>query len=177
MEIKRLLALSDSHGHIAPLHTVLRWVNDNCAIDTAVFLGDGIHDLRRAAPGDFSCAWEMVRGNNDYDSSAPEAACLDFGGHRFFLCHGHRYALYRNYDTLIAAARNMNADAALFGHIHVPILENTGELLLINPGSISRPRSRIGATFAIINCLPEMPPDVHFWGVSSQGHIGEILVY
>ena len=47
MESKRLLALSDSHGHISALKTVLRWAGDNGVIDAAVFLGDGIQDLCR----------------------------------------------------------------------------------------------------------------------------------
>jgi putative phosphoesterase len=98
----------------------------------------------------------------------PESAVLDFCDHRFFLCHGHRYSLYRDYDTLIAAARNNGADAALFGHTHVPSLDNENGLLLINPGSVGRPRSNAGATFAVIECLPETPLKVEFFGIDPE---------
>lgn len=30
--------------------------------------------------------------------------------------------------------------AALFGHTHIPLVEAQGDVLLVNPGSLSRPR-------------------------------------
>ncbi|MDR0495688.1 MAG: YfcE family phosphodiesterase [Treponema sp.] len=175
MDTRRLLALSDTHGHISALETVLDWVKDNYTVDTVVFLGDGIDDLRRTPmTKHFPCEWVMVRGNNDFGFSLPETVCLDWRGHRFFACHGHRHALYRNNDTLVAAARGMEADVVLFGHAHVPSCENTRGILLVNPGSIGRPRSRIGASFAIIESLPEQALDVRFWGFGLRGEIKEI---
>jgi putative phosphoesterase len=177
MDTQRLLALSDTHGHISTLETVLKWVRDNYTIDTVAFLGDGIEDLRRTAmKAYFPGEWLIVRGNNDFEFSLPETACLDWCGHRFFACHGHRHALYRNNDTLVAAARGMEADIVLFGHAHVPSFENAQGILLVNPGSIGRPRSRIGASFAIIESLPEQALDVRFWGFGLRGDIKEITV-
>jgi putative phosphoesterase len=174
MGSQRLLVLSDTHGHNSFLEAVLRWACQD-TFDAAVFLGDGIEDLRRAAAlTGFSCEWKVVRGNNDYAVSVPEAAVVDFGGRRFFLCHGHRYTLYNGNDRLIAAARKMQADVALFGHTHVPSLENTPGLLLVNPGSIGRPRSDIGSTFAVISCPPGKPIDVRFWQIGPPGTILEL---
>ena len=174
MESQRLLVLSDTHGNSPFLEAVLRWARDD-TFDAAVFLGDGIEDLRRAtALTGFAGEWKMVRGNNDYMPSIPEADIVDCGGHRFFLCHGHRYTLYNGNDRLIAAARNMEADAALFGHTHVPSLENAPGLVLVNPGSIGRPRSDIGSTFAVINCPPGKPLDVRFWQIDPPGKVKEL---
>jgi putative phosphoesterase len=173
---KRLLVLSDTHGNIPALEAVLDWAfgkGGAGTIDTAVFLGDGLQDLHYVTRR-FSAEWIKVKGNNDYAPSVPEAAVFDFCGHRFFLCHGHRYNLYNGYNTLAAAARNAEAEAALFGHTHVPHLETAGGLLLINPGSIGRPRSSIGATFAVIGCAPGKPLDVQFRSVGPQGGISEI---
>jgi putative phosphoesterase len=176
-DVKRLLVLSDTHGHISVLETVLRWVKDNYIIDTVVFLGDGIQDLRRTPlTAYFSCEWVKVRGNNDFEFSLPETACLNWRGHRFFACHGHRHALYRNYDTLVAAAHGMEADVVLFGHAHVPSCENVHGILFINPGSIGRPRGRIGASFSIIESLPEARLNVRFWGFGLRGEIKEINI-
>jgi putative phosphoesterase len=176
MESQRLLVLSDTHGNSPFLEAVLRWAG-NDTFDAAVFLGDGIDDLRRAAARTgFSGEWHMVRGNNDYTSSVPEAAVVNCGGRRFFLCHGHRYALYSGNDRLIAAARKMEADVALFGHIHVPSIENEQGLLLVNPGSIGRPRSNIGSTFAVIDCPPGKPLNVRFWRIDPPGTIVEMNV-
>jgi putative phosphoesterase len=174
MGAQRLLVISDTHGNVPVLNTVLRWAS-GVAVDSAVFLGDGLNDISRAAAG-FSAEWRVVRGNNDYAFSVPESGIFDFGGKRFFLCHGHHYALYSGYHTLITAARGMKADVALFGHTHVPYREESGGILLINPGSIGRPRSIIGATFALIECTPEQQPTVQFWGIDSKSGIREIEV-
>ena len=182
-DIRRLLVLSDTHGRITTLEAVLKWVK--ClAVDTAVFLGDGIRDISRADAG-FSPEWKFVRGNNDDTFSVPEADVLDFCGHRFFLCHGHRYSLYGGFHTLIAAARNREAQAVLFGHTHAPYCDTAEGIRLINPGSIGRPRAGIGPTFAIIECAtepaagsrqgrgspPVMPFEAHFFGISPEWEI------
>ncbi|MDR0444229.1 MAG: metallophosphoesterase [Treponema sp.] len=183
---KKLLVLSDTHGHIPALEAVLKWAQSSTpelcsaqgnAITTAVFLGDGLDDLSRAAATTgFFCDWKLIRGNNDYGHSTPEAAVFDFEEHRFFICHGHRYALYNGYHTLVAAARNAGADTALFGHSHVPFFKNEKDVLLINPGSIGRPRSRIGASFAVIDCIPGKPLEAEFFGIGARGEIREIKI-
>jgi putative phosphoesterase len=180
MDSQKLLALSDTHGDVRSLKAVLQWAKgmlQDGAIRTAVFLGDGAGDLAPAVTGaEFFCEWKLVRGNNDFDFSIPEAGVLDFGDRRFFLCHGHRYALYNGYYTLAAAARKAEADAALFGHTHVPYCKTMNGIELINPGSIGRPRSRAGASFAVIECSPGKPLNTEFWGIGPQGKIFKIEV-
>ena len=172
----KLLVLSDIHGNVPAIVAVLKWAAGELkGSDMTVFLGDGIRELSIAQQQTgFSCEWKKVRGNNDDTPSTPESDILDFGGHRLFLCHGHRHALYSGYDRIIACARSMDADAALFGHIHAPHLEDAGGLLLINPGSIGRARSRAGETFAIIECMPQKPLAVHFWGIASDNVIQQL---
>ena len=173
--------LSDTHGGVADLKTVFNWAKEhtptNGTIYSAVFLGDGISDLQSAtnATG-FSCDWKLVRGNNDYGYSVPEAAVFDFAENRFFICHGHRHSLYGGYHTLIAAAHSIRANVALFGHSHVPLQKTVDGILLINPGSVSRPRSRIGATFAVIECTEGEQPKAQFWGIGARGQILEVKV-
>jgi len=175
MDDGKLLVLSDTHGEVRALKTALVWAKDMLqggALGTAVFLGDGAEDLPPAVDEvGFFCEWKLVRGNNDFEFSIPETGVLDFGGKRFFLCHGHRFALYSGYYTLLAAARKIGADAALFGHTHAPFCKNMGGIELINPGSIGRPRSRAGASFAVIECAPGKPIKTEFWGIGPQGKI------
>ena len=45
-------------------------------------------------------------------------------------------------------------------------------ILILNPGSISRPRSRIGATFAVIECADKL--EIEFFGISAQGNISKL---
>jgi len=181
MDGKKLLVLSDTHGSVSALRTVLGWAKNrlppNDTICAAVFLGDGIEDLRPAADAaGFSCEWRLVGGNNDFGYSMPEAAVFDFCDHRFFMCHGHRHSLYGGYHTLMAAAHSAGANAALFGHSHVPFCKNTDGLLLVNPGSIGRPRSRIGATFAVIECAEDMSLKVEFLGIGARGDVSEVKI-
>ncbi|MCL2600947.1 MAG: metallophosphoesterase [Treponema sp.] len=168
---KKLLVFSDTHGSVAALASVLIWAKA-LSPDAAVFLGDGLDDLESAAATTgFSCPWHKVRGNNDYGFQCQETAVFDLGDHRFFICHGHRYNLYRGTETLAAIARNNKADVALFGHTHVPFFEAAGGLLLMNPGSIGHPRSNAGATFALLECHPGEPPKPGFWGIDFEGNI------
>ncbi|MCL2191277.1 MAG: metallophosphoesterase [Treponema sp.] len=173
---KTLLVMSDIHGSVANLRAALTWAG-SFAPDAAVFLGDGISELERTrATMGFPYPWHMVRGNNDFDPLQPEAAVFEFGGHRFFICHGHHYSIYSGKDVLVAAARNNQAGAALFGHTHIPFVDDADGVLLVNPGSIGNPRSRVGPSFAVIECRPGSPPKPEFWGIGFDGRVSAIFV-
>jgi len=172
----KILVISDIHGNMPATAAVLKWAAGELAdSDMAVFLGDGLRELSIAQQQTgLSCEWKKVRGNNDLITTTSESEVFDFGGHRFYLCHGHRHALYHGFDKLIAAALKTGADAALFGHIHAPHLEDADGLLLVCPGSIGRARSSAGETFAVIDCAPEKPLAVRFWGIDPGCGITEL---
>ena len=178
MDSKKLLVFSDTHGSVSSLKAVFDWAKDytppNGTICGAAFLGDGAADLQPAADAaGFFCEWKLVRGNNDFEYSLPETAVMEFGDHCFFLCHGHRHSLYGGFHSLAAAARNAGANVALYGHSHVPHVKTVEGVLLVNPGSVGRPRSRVGATFAVIECEDGQPPEVVFYGIA-QGKIKKL---
>jgi len=174
----KLLVLSDSHGNLPALTAVLKWAAGELAdTDMAVFLGDGLRELPFARQqAGLSCEWKRVRGNNDDAPAAPEAEVFDFGGHRFYICHGHRHGLYNGFDKLTASAHANGADTVLFGHIHVPWMEDAGGVLLVCPGSVSRARSSAGETFAVIDCAPDKPLAVRFWGIDANCAIREFSI-
>ena len=174
----KLLVLSDIHGNMPAIVAALRWAAGELAdSDMAVFLGDGLRELSFAqGQAGLSCEWKKIRGNNDDYPMAPETDVFDFRGHRFYLCHGHRHALYNGFDKLAASALKAGADAALFGHIHAPCLEDANGLLLVCPGGIGRARSSAGETFAVIDCIPEKPLAVHFWGIGPACDITEMVL-
>lgn len=181
MDNKKLLVFSDSHGNIAALRAVFRWAKDrippNDTIQAAAFLGDGLSDLQSAAESEnFYTDWKLVSGNNDYGISTPEALTFEFAEHQFFMCHGHHYGLYGGYHTVITAAKTSGADVALCGHSHIPYNKTINGVRLINPGSVGRPRSRIGATFAVIECPQDKPLEVKFFEIDLHGKIREVNV-
>jgi uncharacterized protein len=176
MDGKKLLVFSDTHGSISSLNTVMNWAKErlppNDTICCAAFLGDGLSDIGRSAEATgFFCDWKVICGNNDYRTTAPEAAVFDFCDYRFFMCHGHRHSLYGGFHSLVAAARNSQANVVLYGHTHVPSYKNIDGLLFVNPGSVGRPRSRAGASFAVIECAPNGQLTVEFWGIGDKGKI------
>jgi putative phosphoesterase len=174
----KILAVSDIHGNMPAIIAVLRWAADEFTnSDIAVFLGAGLRELSFAQKqAGLSCEWKKVRGNNDDAPTALESDVFDFGGHRFYLCHGHRHAIYNGFDKLTASARKTGADAALFGHVHIPHIENVNGLLLVCPGGIGRARSSVGETFAVIECVPEKPLTVHFWGIDPDCNIRQLAI-
>jgi putative phosphoesterase len=178
MDSKKLLVFSDTHGSVSSLKAVFAWANKytppNGAICGAAFLGDGLADLQPAADATgFFCDWKVVRGNNDFGFSTPETAVMEYADNYFFLCHGHRHSLYGGFHSLVAAASNNGANVVLYGHSHIPNVRTMDGILLVNPGSVGRPRSRVGATFAVIECKSGEPLEVKFYGID-HGKIKEL---
>lgn len=133
----KALVFSDSHGRIDNLLEVLRRYPDYEAI---FHLGDVLEDaerIRRLTPYPVY----MVKGNCDYSSSLPASLMVEFGGKRIAMCHGHRYLGFGGgTDSLRYFGLQGRADIVMFGHTHVPLLEEREDLILLNPGSISQPR-------------------------------------
>ncbi|MDR2073072.1 MAG: metallophosphoesterase family protein [Spirochaetaceae bacterium] len=176
-----ILLISDSHGQRRALNAALRWaVGAAPAIDAAVFLGDGADDLAEASSGTgFSAPWYKVRGNGDLDFSIPDTVTLTVPGgssgtRRFFLTHGNRYRVDGNFQAITAAARNAGAEAAFFGHTHVPYWGQYRGIRLLNPGSIGRPRNMAGPSFAVLSCPAAGPLSVRFHGLVSRGQDLEV---
>jgi len=181
MNGKKLLVFSDSHGYVKSLKAVFSWANErlppNDTIRMVACLGDGLSDLRNAADATgFYCEWKLICGNNDYDFPGPDSAVLEFADHRFYMCHGHRHNLSAGVHALIASARHNNADTVLFGHTHVPFFKITDGITIINPGSVGSPRSRIGASFAVIECPEESQLKVDFYGIGDKGKIKKVKI-
>jgi hypothetical protein len=134
--MKQALVFSDSHGRLDNLLDVLKQYP---SAEAVFFLGDVQGDasrLRNATPYPVY----MVRGNCDYDMDIPQQLVTEFAGKKIALCHGHRYLDYGGVDSLRYWALEKKADIGMFGHTHVPYLEEGEKLTLLNPGSISRPR-------------------------------------
>lgn len=180
MLTKKLLVLSDSHGSVSVVKKVFNWAKERIppkdTICGVAFCGDGVSDLKHAAEATgFYCDWMCIGGNNDYGYHN-EIAVFEFAGHCFYMCHGHRHSMYGGHQTLLAAARKAGANAVLFGHSHVPYQKNKEGVLLLNPGSVARPRSRIGATFAVIECTEGEPLKAEFFNINDKGEISEVEI-
>ena len=172
MSNSSILVISDSHGSITALTTVLKWANDTGidAFDAAVFLGDGYEDLALAsARTGFTLPWYAVRGNGDFSFSVPDNLVLEISARKFFLSHGNLYRVREGCKTIAVAARNAGAEAALFGHTHIPYCATVDGMFLLNPGSISRPRNGSDCTFAVLECPGSGPLAARFFRLVNRG--------
>ncbi len=89
-----------------------------------------------------------VRGNVDSpEVNLPETLEFDFDGARIAMIHdsgrkeGRRKRLHRRFP---------DARAIVFGHSHIPFLEDEDGLLLLNPGSPTDRRRQPRHTFALL---------------------------
>lgn len=132
----RILIVSDSHGRNVYLDQAIEKVG---AIDLLIHLGDfeGSEDYIEAiAP----CKLEMVSGNNDYFSSIDREKIITIGRYKVLLTHGHRHRVNYSTDTIKSFGLQERVDIVMFGHTHIPLIDLSGSVMLINPGSISLPR-------------------------------------
>ena len=131
----RILIISDTHRKLDNLEEVMEKVKP----DKIFHLGDaeGDEDIIQAEAG---CPLEIVRGNCDFYSNLPAELVLEVGNHIVFMTHGHYYDANYGVDDLVVAAQDKDADVVMYGHTHVPLIEEYDGVTVINPGSISNPR-------------------------------------
>ena len=184
-----ILVISDSHGNIPALTKVLKWAQEqkNCnetsgsglsAFEAVIFLGDGADDVQFASvKAGFTVPWYHVRGNGDFNFSIPDSLLLeisDTSSRTFLLSHGNRFGVEKDLQNIAIAAQYTGAEAAFFGHTHVPYCAMHDGIFLLNPGSIGRPRTRKGPTFAVLHCPPSGPLEANFFCLKKLD--GSILV-
>lgn len=136
MSEKKVLVISDTHGRTDNLDKILPLVKP---LDQLIHLGDVSRDedyIEVVA----ECPCCFVSGNNDFYSNLPKERLIKLNGVPIFLTHGHYYYVNSRTDFLRSTAVKHGAKIALFGHTHVPYLEEDETILVANPGSLSLPR-------------------------------------
>lgn len=136
----RILVMSDSHGRNENVELAIAQVREEIGeFQMLIHLGD-VGDAREIESlAGVPCY--IVRGNTDYDAKLLNANVIEAGGHRIFATHGHLYQVDIRLDLLRFAALENDCDIAMYGHTHVPYLEeNPDDVTILNPGSISKPR-------------------------------------
>ncbi len=143
----RAIVVSDSHTDTGSLE---RAIDSQGKLDLIIHLGDIARDVRHIESLYYPVKVVAVTGNNDFMQPEAFERVIDFDGHKIFLCHGHTQSVSMGTEKLAATARRLGCDAALFGHTHHKHLEKCEDgLLLLNPGSVSKPRGG-RPTFAVL---------------------------
>lgn len=153
----KILIVSDTHGRN---HNLLNTLERVSPIDLMIHLGDlegGEEYIRSIVP----CPLELVSGNNDYFNGLPKEKMIQIGKYKVMLTHGHRYGVNFSTSGIIESAKRNEADIVMFGHTHIPMIDLSGSIWAINPGSLALPRQhgRI-PTFIIMEL--DSRGDAHF---------------
>ena len=134
----KVLILSDSHGNIEHMERAVELVNPRLI----VHLGDCWRDAEELHGLYANIPLEQVLGNCDFGRFESAERLLFLEDKRVLIAHGHTLHVKHGLLSARYRAQELGADILLFGHTHVPLVENDGTLLLLNPGSIgdrSRP--------------------------------------
>ena len=153
----KILIVSDTHRKTEYLEAVLE---QEKPLDLLIHLGDieGDEDYIQVLA---ECPIEAVAGNNDFFSDLPGELEIQIGKYHALLTHGHYYYVNAGIRHIKREAQARNLDIAMFGHTHRPIIEWDGDVVVLNPGSISYPRQEGRKPSYIIMDLDE-EGEAHF---------------
>lgn len=152
-----IAVISDSHGNKDSINKIKKKISN---ADVLLFLGDGENDLAEIT-NDFTGEVFAVRGNCDITGKYPEEQILEIQGKKIFICHGHRYNVKYGYNSIYYRGKEIGADIVLFGHSHIPIIEEYDGIVLMNPGSISHGMGRLNKTLGYIDLIDDKAPIMH----------------
>jgi putative phosphoesterase len=144
MKEMKVLLVSDSHGKGNLLNQIIERVSP----DHVIHCGDFCTD-RDELP---SVSLTVVKGNCDWED-VPEEEIWEGAGLRFYITHGDKWRVKSTPLPVKYRGEEMGAQVVCFGHSHHPFCEKIGDILLINPGSISYPRGFAYPTFACLEIV------------------------
>ncbi|MEG0075458.1 MAG: metallophosphoesterase [Eubacterium sp.] len=143
----RIGLVSDSHGNMEMLKKAVHQMGE---VEAIFHLGDYTED------GLTIRQWTevpvfIIKGNMDiYDNEGSLFIKTEIGGKKILACHGHTAHVKNNYATLYYKALEEAVDIVIFGHTHIPMIETTEQLLMMNPGSVALPHFNGEKTFGIL---------------------------
>ena len=130
-----VLVLSDSHGNVDNMIRAVERVQPH----RVLHLGDCQRDLTALQALFPALPMEGVPGNCDWGSCGQPERLIELGGVRIFMLHGHTRNVKNSPMAAMYAAKEYGAQVLLFGHTHVPLVDNDGSLLTLNPGAAGDP--------------------------------------
>lgn len=132
----KVLIVSDTHRQEENL---IRALKKESPIDMLIHCGD-VEGMEREIETYAGCKTIFVAGNNDYFSNLPREQELCLEDFHIWVTHGHNYYVSTNPEYIRREAKIRKMDMVLYGHTHRPVIEQTKELIAINPGSLTYPR-------------------------------------
>jgi len=130
----RILVMSDSHSTMRYMRLAISKIKP----DAVIHLGDHYDNAETLEEEYSHIRFHKLPGNCDRyrcPPDTPQFLCYCVGGVKFYMTHGHLHDVKTGLYRLIADARKMNAQAALYGHTHIADRRQDGDLWIVNPGA------------------------------------------
>lgn len=137
--------------------------------DASVVDGDYTY-IRNTSINSFALPWacdEIRMSNKYYLDSLPKFLKYQFNGVNFLFTHGspreiNEY-LFEDSENTIKVMETLDDDVLVCAHTHIPMAKQYGNKLLINVGSVGKPKiGKPNPTYAIIEILENGEVKVQF---------------
>lgn len=140
----KVVVFSDAHGCKIIIERIISFNPD---ANYFISLGDS------ELPLDFLMDLDIIaiKGNYPWDAGFGYESVLEIEGKKLFLTHGHKYGVHKSLMKLLNHTLSNEYDIALYGHTHVARVDKVNDLLMMNPGSIKSPRSKMVPSYLILN--------------------------
>lgn len=143
--------MSDSHKNLNQVERAVQMAEARYPIDLWLHAGDCSPDGKYLETIT-KAKVVVVMGNCDQIHLPIHATeVVEAGGHRILLTHGYLEGINFGYRGLLKKARRLKTDIVVYGHTHVGSIEQMENVLLLNPGSISRPRDGKPPSFMVLH--------------------------
>lgn len=131
-----IAVVSDTHREEKYIKIIKKLIKD---ADILIHLGDNIEDAEFLGDN-FKGEVYIVAGNCDFSRKYPKDRLIEVNEKKIFLTHGDLYGVKMGLNNIYYKGKEIGADIVLFGHTHQAFIEETCEIILMNPGSPSLPR-------------------------------------
>lgn len=144
----RIGVISDVHGDIFTLEKAIKAMGH---VDCILNLGDYGYDVDKYEKNSkLKVEMIKIKGNCDYEYNYPSEEILCFEDIKVFVTHGHNYDVKVSDSRIFYRGKELNVDAVLFGHSHIPYNKCYENLLIFNPGSIGKPKGGSDHSYGIL---------------------------
>lgn len=132
--MKKIVIVSDSHGNRTAFEKLAGVFEES---DYIFHLGDYCLDggwIKKL----YGNKTFVINGNCDAFATGEDEIVTEIEGVKILACHGHKYSVKSQLNSLIYRAEELDCKLALFGHTHDPLIFETQKVMLINPGTLSK---------------------------------------
>lgn len=138
--------LGDSHRDIASIDMIGDLLRK---AELVIHTGDNYEDLNYIKK-QYNTKAIGVKGNCDWEKDVVEERIEMIENKKIFITHGHRYNVKSGLNAIFYKGKELEADIVIFGHSHIPVKIIEEDMILLNPGSISRPRGNSSRSYATL---------------------------